>query len=73
MKKFLLLTLYMYLGSVASCTSLLLFAGIWEHRTSFWQALPGAFLIQITLGLPWYSGTLLGSYLFTRRDKNVTK
>lgn len=64
MKKFLKVLLISYLGSAAGCVALLALSGLWERGGLFIQALPAAFMFQITFGLPWFLGAVLATTLF---------
>lgn len=64
MKKFLKVLLISYLGSTAGCATLLALSGLWERGGSFIQALPAAFTLQLTFGLPWFIGSVIAITLF---------
>lgn len=64
MKKFLKVLFISYIGSAAGCIALLALSGLWERGGSFFQALPGAFVLQLTFGLPWFLGSVAAIALF---------
>lgn len=68
MKKFLKLLLIAYLGGTAGCVTLLVLSGLWERGGHLCEALPAAFILHVTWGLPWFVGTVVSVFVFWRSE-----
>lgn len=59
-----------YIGSVLGMATLLLLSGLWERGGSFFEALPAAFMLQLSpFGLPYMIGAFVMIWLKTRKLK----